>query len=193
MRPSGARGKPEHRGDAECQDPEPVVRRPDLLPNRRVPATARRNVRGRPRLPGQMPSESPIPRILLRSTTCHDKESTASIEPSPPRQHGHYRLWLGFSDGGRRDVDLAGEPTARSSSRWAIWTCPSGQTAAHRTAVRTSVSRGDNPRDLRYELRVALSRMPGGVLRGLLAAEGCDAADRSGIESPKVQKRLCGQ
>jgi hypothetical protein len=33
-----------------------------------------------------MLSQSPIPRHLLRSTTSHDKESTASIEPPPPHR-----------------------------------------------------------------------------------------------------------
>jgi hypothetical protein len=72
-RPSWARGKPDQNSCAECKHREPVVGGPDLRPKRRVPAASRGIVRGLPRLPSQMLSQSLIPRDLLRSTTSHDK------------------------------------------------------------------------------------------------------------------------
>lgn len=84
-RPSWARGKRDQNGYAGCKHREPVVGGPDLHPKRRVPAS-RGIVRSLPRLPSQMLSQPLIPRDLLRSTTSHDRESTASIEPSPPHR-----------------------------------------------------------------------------------------------------------
>jgi hypothetical protein len=72
-RPSGARGKRDQNGYAGCKHREPVVGGSDLRPKRRVPAASRGIVRGLPRLPSQMLSQSLIPRHLLRSTTSHDK------------------------------------------------------------------------------------------------------------------------